>query len=136
MSDVADYLWVRYFKKIDKPGYEPDKAIVEKNVEEFRKHNRLVIIRKVSGQIRGVAVFLSLSDETYSKLESLDLTTEDCVRALACEYGENAHFIIVCGGGYGTLRAGIKEIKQRGDIKTVSWWNPDMTKLHRFKIKE
>lgn len=134
MSEVGDFLWANYYLIYRPPGAEPaTKEKVEQAITNLK--DKLVVIRN-EGKIKGVAIYFTLSDETYDLLEELDLTTEDCVRELAREHGKNVHFILVAGGGRATLRLGLAEVKRRFDVKTFSWWNPEMTKLHKYKVKE
>lgn len=134
MSDVGDYLWANYYSRMPPPaGKTFNRDLLENNLRGYKDH--LVIIRN-KGKIKGVAVYFTISDESYQMLDALDLSTEDIVRSLADEHGDNAHFILVCGGGYATIRMGIRALKQKKRFKTISWWNPDMTKLHKFKLEE
>ena len=134
MSDVGDYLWANYYTRIKPmPGYKPDRKVLDESLHRFK--DRLVVIRN-KGKIKGVAVYLNISDQTFRDLEMLDISTEDVVRSLASQHGPNAHFILACGGGYATIRMGVEELKRRKLHKTISWWSPDLKKLHKYTIKE
>jgi len=134
VSEVGEYLWANYYTKYRVPGIKaPTKDLIEQALTNLK--DSLVVIRN-NGKIKGVAIYFTLSDESFDLLESFDLTTEAVVRSLAREHGENVHFILVAGGGFATIRMGLKEVKRRTKAKTISWWNPSMTKLHRYKVKE
>jgi hypothetical protein len=92
----------------------PDKIIVVKDKE-----------------IRGVGMFLTLSDKTYSFLHNIDLQRIEVLQALATENGKNFHFVILAADSYKTIRIGLRMVMKLKP-NTISWWNPTFTKLHRY----
>lgn len=134
MSELSDFLINNYYSKYH--GTRTDIIPTIEQIEEgfIRHKDRFVIVR--DDKIRGVAIFLSLSDETYAKLKEYDITKVDVLIRLFEEYGPNVHFVLLCADGTKTIMQGIKEVKKRVKPKTISWWNPDLTYLHKYIIKE
>ena len=85
-------------------------------------------------QIEGVAFFLTLTDETYAKLESIDISDLDTLKSLCLENGKNVHFVLVCGSGVRNILRGIKKTIERVHPKSISWWEPDFSYLHRYNM--
>lgn len=90
--------------------------------------DKVVIVR--DDKIRGVAIFVTISDHTMSLLRSFDITQVDVIMSLLRERSDNVHFILLCADGQKTIMQGIKQVKDKLNPKTISWWNPDLTKLH------
>lgn len=135
-EEILDYVWMNYYGKINLPK-DLKKRIRKDVLREslMNLEDRMIIIRK-DKEIALVAIYYTLSDESYAKLEEVDMTLEDVVRGLAYDHGNNIHFILVAGGGYATIRMGIEEVKRRCNPKTISWWSPDMKRLHKYRTKE
>lgn len=80
------------------------------------------------------AVFLTLSDDTYINIERIDLNSAGVVAELMQENGPNIHFVLLASKGFRPIKTGIRLIKERLHPKTISWWSPDLTKLHRYNM--
>ena len=87
------------------------------------------------GNIKGMAVFLTLTDETYERLEEFDISKVETLIPMAQERGENLHFVVVAADGLRTIRKGLRKVIRRLNPKTVSWWSPDFKRLHRFNLR-
>jgi hypothetical protein len=80
------------------------------------------------------AVFLTLSDDTFLNLEHIDISRVDVLTELIKESGPNIHFVLLATKGLKPIRTGIRLIKERLHPKTISWWSPDLTKLHKYNL--
>ena len=133
MSGLAHYLINEYYSK-----YTGGRRDIVPTIEQIEtayetQKDRFVIIRDEN--IKGVAVFLTLSDKTFEALERYDITRVDVLKVLLLEGGPNVHFVLLCADGVRTILTGMNEVKRRMNPKTISWWNPDFTKLHKFKVR-
>jgi hypothetical protein len=133
MSEIADFLMDNYYSKYrgEKAGVVPTLEQLEQSITNHP--DKFVIVR--DDKIKGVAVFLTLSDETYQKLESYDITQVDVVKMLLEEYGRNVHFVLLCADGKRTILAGMSQIRKKLHPKSISWWNPDFTNLHKLNLR-
>lgn len=132
-EDVGYYLIKNYYSKY-KGSRKDVIPTIEQILQGITNHSdKFVIVR--DDKIKGVGIYLTLSDETFSKLESLDVTRVDILSGLLLECGPNVHFILLCADGYKTIVAGVNYIKKVINAKTISWWNPDLNKLHIYNIR-
>ena len=134
MTDVADFLMVNYY-----PKYKGNRADVVPTIDVLMRglsnhHDKIVIVRDES--IKGVAIFVTLTDEFYGFLKDLDITRYDILANMLKQHGPNVHFVLLCADGYNTIMTGVREVIHSRKPKTVSWWNPDLTKLHHYQIGE
>lgn len=134
MKSLAKYLMDNYYSK-----YHGDRADVVPTSEQialaYKLHrDKFVIVR--DDKIKGVAVFVTLTDETYKLLDSLDITRVDILEMLFKEAGPHVHFVLLCADGYKTIVYGMNKVIKRYRPETVSWWNPDLNKLHKYFIGE
>ena len=96
-------------------------------------HKDKVVVIKDKDKILGAAIFLTLPDYIYEDIEKYDISNLDVVKFLLEQKGNNIHFILVAGEGIGNIKKGIAKVKELRP-KSISWWNPTMTKLHRFNF--
>jgi len=98
--------------------------------------DKIITIVGESGLI-GVGIYLTLCDDTHEIIECIDVRNPNVVKELYSQEGKNVHFIIVCGNGtknaFKYMRMCIRQTIKIEGAKTVSWWNPTMTKLHKYK---
>lgn len=133
MQDVTEYLMKNYYAK-----YKGKDCKVVPTPEDLDKailayQDKIVIIREP--EIRGVAIYLTLSDETYKQLEKIDISDVDTLSRLLKEQGDNIHFILLAADGLRTIMMGVNKVKkERKGIKTISWWNPDMSHLYKTSL--
>lgn len=131
MEDIADYLIENYF-----PRYTGHPLLAQMNRDvlinflEIVKDN-VVIVK--DDNIKGCAVFLTLTDDTYRALGCLDMYNVLAMQQLFYEQGDNIHFILLCADSYKTIMRGINKTKQRKP-KSISWWNPEMSRLHKYNL--
>ncbi len=128
---VVEFLTLEYFPhfKGRKPEVVPTR---EQMLQAFKNHGDKVIICR-DDKIKGVAVFVNISDETLAGLEKMDVTNYDIMCGLLSEHGRNLHFVLICTDGLKTMMIGRDFVKRKYKPKTISWWNPDLTKLHIYK---
>lgn len=130
ISSLADFLFTRYYKK--HTGKVPTLNEIERAV--FNHGDKMLIVK--DDNIKGVALFLRLTDKTYENLKELDLTKEAILFNLLMEYGDNLHFCLLVADGYKTIMTGMRKVVSKYKPKTVSWWNPDMTMLHSYSTED
>ena len=110
---------------INLPPEEIDKAIEN-------RPDRVVVIR--DGGIIGVGIFVTLFDETYKNLENLNPKDVNVLIRFFQETGNNIHFLLIATEGFKNIMLLGEEVRKITTPKTVSWWNPGMTKLHKYKL--
>jgi hypothetical protein len=135
MNDVADYLMINYYSQYH--GTDPDVIPSLENMRQGLKNqpDKIVVVRDKTG-IKGVAIYLTLSDKSYDLLETMNITKKDVLMTLLEDHGPNVHFILLCAKGVNTILLGMKEVLIRERAKTVSWWSPDLNRLHKYIVKE
>jgi hypothetical protein len=130
MVDVAKYLMAEYFAKLF-----PDKAQDEQMlVTALNLHRDKVIVVHENGEITGAAVFLTLSDETFSRLKEFDLSSIPVLQELLKETGKNYHFILLTARNISDILIGKKVLLRERHPKTISWWTPDMKRFIKFSL--
>ncbi len=135
-KDISQYLFDNYYSKYKgkRTDVVPTPAQAMMAVMNADRDDKIVVVR--DDKIRGVAVFVTLSDETYAKVRHLDITAVDILTDLFKESGPNIHFVLLCADGWKTILYGIDKVKAKYDPKTISWWNPDLSQFHEYKFKE
>ena len=133
MTEVAEYLMANYYSHYtgSRPDIVPTPEVLEQGLANHP--DKVLVIR--DDKIRGVAVYVTLSDETYQHLQDMDINRADILVTLLAEHGPNVHVLMFAADGLTTLLMARKEIKRRLNPKTISWWDPTITKLNRFKIR-
>lgn len=134
MSEIAEYLMTHYYSKYTGPRTDvvPPADILERCLDNHK--DKLVVIRDEN--IKGVGIYVTLSDETCELLREMDVTRVDVLTRLLQDHGPNVHFILLAADGMKTILMGIQEVKRRLDPKTISWWDPDLKRLHKYILKQ
>lgn len=132
MREIAQFLMDNYYAKA--PEYVPIPTMDELELGLTNHPDKIMVRRDDEGNITGVAMFLRLEDDTYNALGCLDVSNTDALIELLKERGDNICFMVVCGEGFGNIRRGIREVKEKYKPKSISWWNPDMTYLHKYNL--
>lgn len=129
---VAVYLQEHYYSKYAgiMPEMVPDNQTL---IRALNLHNDKVVVVCDGDEIKGVAVFLTLSDETFKKIDTFNLVDVGVLGKLLHEKGPNLHFIVLTAKNFEVIRKGIRKVKKLNP-KTISWWNPDMSKLHKYTL--
>lgn len=128
---IAEYLMKNYYTHCPDKNLIPTQEQIDQAVSNHP--DKMVIVK--DGYIRGAAVFLTLTDETFKRLHMIDITRIDVIQALALENGRNIHFVLVCADGLKTVRIGLRRVIRNFKPKTISWWNPNFTYLHKYEMK-
>ena len=124
---ITKYLFEHYYSQCNRLDLIPTPEQIE---QALINHPDKIIIIKDS-EIRGMCVFFTLTDKTYSFLHNIDIQRIDTLQALALENGKNFHAVLMVSDGYKTMRSMYRNVMKLKP-KTLSWWNPDFTKLHRY----
>jgi len=90
---------------------------------------RNIYIERHEGNIVGVALFFKLTDETERELTAESFKDVEMIKKMASEDGDNIHVWLCCAKGLKMIRKAIKELGGR----TISWFEPDMKILHKYK---
>jgi len=124
---ISKYLFDHYYSKCPQRELIPTQEQIDQALE---RHPDKVIVVKDS-EIRGIGIFLTLTDKTFSFLHCIDIKRIDVLQALALENGKNFHFVLLAADSYKTIRIGLRSVMKLKP-KTISWYNPSFTKLHRY----
>lgn len=135
MIEVANYLKEHYYPHYGGGTLAP--KLVPTNemlLYALERHSDKVLTVTRNGQLDGVAIFLTLDDDTYKHLFDFDLSRVDVLARLLEQEGDNYHFILLTAKGPNVIRAGLQMAK-RMNPKTISWFNQDMTRLHSRTLR-
>ena len=130
MLELCDHILRNYPKLTNRIARWQLLSLLDRNEDK-------VIIVKENGLIKGSALYLKLTDETLWKLEYgfIDLRNPEIVNQMLKERGDNIHFLYVLANGVRTILKGLREVIKKENPKTVSWYNPEMTKFNKFNLK-
>ena len=124
MNRIAQYLIDRY------PAGTFQEEILVKALD--LNQDRIVVVKK-GDDIAAVAVFLTLTSESFKKIHEFNYFDAKTLGPLLKEEGPHVHFILVAASGVGALLEGAKKVINQKEAKSVSWWN-NHGKLNRFKV--
>ncbi len=128
MRDIVGYLVNNYYKKYSSM-YTPRMPEIEAMVNLCS--DRTIVIR--NPEIKCVAIYLTLTDETFAELTVRNINNVSALSELLKERGNNFHFVLLAAEGLKYIIIGMNEVKKRKPT-TVSWWNPSMTRLHKYHL--
>jgi hypothetical protein len=133
MTDkIARFLLDNYYSK-----YPEVSPTFEQIVQGFNAHSDKFVFIYDNPQdqnIIGCAIFLTLEDDTYLNIEQINIKDLNVLQHLIQEQGPNIHFVLLAANSRDIIRAGIRLIKEKKHPKTISWWNPDFTHLHKYNL--
>jgi hypothetical protein len=129
---IAKYLLENYYTK--QTSIVPTEFQIFQAYERHQDEFVIIFDNPEEKNILGCAVFLTLSDDTYLNIDRINMTDLAVLSHLVEERGPNIHFILLAADGIRTIMAGIKLVKEYYKPKTISWWNPDMTVLHKYNL--
>jgi hypothetical protein len=119
---ICDYL-VENYNFTQPVDYGVMLLAIEKSMDR-------IIYKKEDGEIKGMALYLRLTDERLKDLSIHDLIDPAKLFELINERGPNIHFIQLCTKNIGEMAIyGMKELIRREQPKTVSWFKPDLSSL-------
>jgi len=95
--------------------------------------NKIVV--RDGEEIKGLAFYFKLTDETLNKVISgeLSLTAIENINFCLSENGENIHFFLLVADGYKTIMTGIRRMRNE-NIRSVSWFSPNMKQFFIRRI--
>ncbi len=130
MIELARYIYKNY------PGLK-DKVLLWQLLSLLDKNEDKVIVVRENTVLMGCGMFVRISDEQLWKLQYgfIDLTKPNEIQELLNSKGENIHFLYLLADGIKTILKGLREVIKKENPKTVSWFNPSMTKFHKFTLK-
>ena len=132
MKEVATFLMEHYYSHYDGPR----KDIVpteEQLLRALQVHwDKVIVIRKYN-EVKGVAIFLTLTDETYENIEKYDIEHLHLLAGLLKEQGDNLHFILLASVDIKVVNMVRKAIRGLNP-RSVSWWSPDHSRLYRRNL--
>ena len=128
---VSEYLMQNYYSHCPRELI-PTKEEIDRALTNHPE--KIIVIR--DNEIMGIGVFLTLNDETYKRLEMIDIRRIDVLQALALEVGRNVHFVLLVAKDLRTIMRGLRQVIRNFKPKTVSWWSPDFRKLHKYEVSK
>ena len=126
---ITKYLFDHYYAHL--PRNRMDLLPTQEQIDQALSNHPDKVIVVGKRKIKGVGMFLKLTDKTYSFLHNINIQSIDVLQALALENGDNFHVVLIAADGYKTLRV-MRKMVLKLNPKTISWWNPSFTKLHRY----
>lgn len=131
MTNLAQFFLDHYYSKYKSIEYIPTKDELVRILD--LNDDKIVVVHK-GMDILGAAIFLTLTDESYAKIKDITYFTVPVLISLLLEDGPNMHFIMVAGSGMKNIRDGVRAAVKARHPKTVSWWDPDNKRLHKYKL--
>lgn len=126
--EVTDFLYRGY------PGF--NKAFPRwKLLSLIDRHtDKVAVIR--DGGIKGAALYLKLTDNSLNMIDLgvVNIELPEVITELIKENGDNLHFVAVLADGAKTVLKGLKEVIRKENPKTVTWFKPDMDRVHYIKL--
>lgn len=130
MIELSKYIYKNYPNLKNKIQYWQLLSLLDKNEDK-------VITIKENEEFKGSALYIRISDDDLWKIEYgfIDLTNPKEIVQLLNSKGDNIHFLYVLADGQKTILKGLREVIKKENPKTISWFNPEMTKLNKFNLK-
>lgn len=127
---ITKYLFDHYYSHCSRLDLIPTPEQIEQAL--INHPDKVIVVGK--RKIKGVGIFLTLTDQTYSFLHGIDIQRIDVLQALCLENGRNFHVVLMAADGYKTMMI-MRRMILKLRPKTISWWNPSFTKLHTYKVR-
>jgi translation initiation factor 2 alpha subunit (eIF-2alpha) len=108
------------------PEIIPSREVMEIGISKYPDH--IVVVR--NDKIKGVGIFVFLSDATFARIRELDIRRVDVMTMMLKEHGPNIHFVLLAADSLSTILAGLRKVIKKNKPKTISWWDPDLKNLH------
>ena len=128
---ISQYLMREYYSHCQDKSLVPTED--EINQALLNHPDKIIIVN--DKEIKGIGIFLTLTDETYSRLHLLDIKRIEVIQALALENGKNFHVVLMCADGYKTMRI-MRKMVLKLKPNTISWWSPDFKRLHKYEVNK
>lgn len=128
--EITEYLYSGYPKfKSMFPKWKL-LSIIDNNLD------KVAFIRE-NGNLKGAALFFKLTDSTLFGVDVgfISLKDPEVIKRIIKENGKNIHFIGVLADNMKTVLKGLRQVIEKENPKTVSWFKPDMNKVHFVKLR-
>jgi len=129
VNDVCEFIYEKYPKLKE----QFNKEIIECWFELYKDKT---IVVSDQNKIKGVAMYFTVSDETFEKINQrkVDLSIPANVNSCLAENGKNIHFFMVVSEKMKYVLQGLRRTLEMENIKTISWFSPDMKKVFVRRI--
>ena len=79
---------------------------------------------------------MKLTDNTLNAIDLgvISLKDPEVIVKVLEEDGDNIHFIGVLADGLKTVLRGLREVIRKENPKTISWFKPEMDRVHFIKL--
>jgi len=130
MLELCKYIYENYPTLKSKIQYWQLLSLLDRNDDK-------IITVKEDNKFKGSALYSRISDDILWKIEwgFLDMSKPQDIQEVLNGKGNNIHFLYLLADGQKTILKGLREVIKKENPKTVSWFNPEMTKLNKFNIK-
>ena len=131
-----DILEVGRFLYDNYPGFNSSFPIWKLLSIVDRNADKVVYVRD-RGVLKGAAFYLKLTDQSLHLVDLgvISLKERDIVENLIQEDGDNVHFVCVLADNAKTILKGLRQVIKKESPKTISWFKPDMDKIHFVKLR-
>jgi len=129
MLELCDYIYYNYPNLKEKFQRWQILSLLDRNEDK-------IIYLKERGIFKLASLYVMLTDETYQELleGKLDLRDRQVLSKMLQEKGDNAHALYILTNGFNNIRKGIRILIDREHPKTISWYNPNMSKIMNYKL--
>ena len=135
MTDVAEFLMKHYYSHYNgrEPNIVPTIEQLEGGIDVAEKAGIIEVVRE-GNKITACALFVTLTDETYKNIDKLNIRDVEVIKAMLPERGHNVHFLLLASLNPKEIVPGYKRIAKRLGAKTVSWYSPDFSRVHKKRM--
>jgi len=106
-----------------------DPLFNSEEAENFLKaYEKKIIYVFDDGQIKGVAFYLKVDDETLAEIEKgdMDLSQPEKIEICYRQNGPHVHFFRCIASGYSVIKKGLRCLTEKENPETISWITPRM----------
>ena len=130
MLELAKYIYKNYPNLKEKVQYWQVLSLLDRN------EDKIVIVKDT--EFRCTALYAKISDETLWKIEYgfLDLKNSRDIQEVLNDKGNNIHVLYLLADGQNSILKGLRKVIKKENPKTISWFNPEITKLNKFTLKK
>lgn len=128
---LANYVWKNYPSIKGKVEFWQLLSLLDRNQDK-------IIFIKENGEYKGAAFYLRLSDDNFLKIITgeYDLKNPEHLNFLLKDNGENIHFIYCVASNMRPILKGLKKMIKFENPMSVSWFKPDMDRVHVLQFKQ
>lgn len=116
--------------------YIKDARTLDDCINMMERFKDKIISRIESGSVVFLALYLKLNDVHFNAVKDSikNASTPEFIEKSILNEGDNVHFAIALGNPKYILNC-LKEVIRKENPKTVSWYKPDMKKIHLIKLR-